>query len=157
MGWLTAIIFIPTIGAVLLWLLPSSNQRLLRTTAFLVMLADFIVSAPLFWAFDTTTWAFQFVEKARWVPSLGINYFIGLDGLSLLLVLLTTFLGPIVVLGSASVRKHLKGYFISMLLLQTGMIGTFLALDLFLFYVFWEVMLIPMYFLIGIWGGVERI
>ncbi len=155
--WLTAIVFIPTLGALLLLLLPSSNSRLLRTAALVVMLVDFIVSVPLFFAYDVSSSAFQFIERMAWVPAQGINYYLGMDGISLLLVLLTTFLGPIVVLGSAAVKKHLKGYFISLLILQTGMLGTFLALDLFLFYVFWEVMLVPMYFIIGIWGGVERI
>ncbi len=155
--WLTAIIFIPTLGALLLLVLPSTNGKLIRVVTFTVMLVDFVVSLPLFFAYNTNSAAFQFVEKFDWVPSLGISYHLGLDGISLLLVLLTTFLGPIVVLGSAGIKKSLKGYFASMLILQTGMIGTFLALDLFLFYVFWEVMLIPMYFLIGIWGGVERI
>ncbi len=155
--WLTAITFIPLLGALLLFFIPSGSSKAIRGGALVVMLVDFIISLPLFWAFDASSAAFQFVEKVAWIPTLGINYHIGLDGISLLLVLLTTFLGPIVVLGSASVTKHLKGYFISMLILQTGMLGTFLALDLFLFYIFWEVMLIPMYFLIGIWGGAERI
>jgi NADH-quinone oxidoreductase subunit M len=155
--WLTSIVFIPLLGALLLILVPSSKSALIRGWSFAVMLIGFIVSLPLFWAFDSTTAAFQFVEKTPWIQSLGINYHLGLDGISLLLVLLTTFLGPIAILGSGAISKHLKGYFISILLLQTGMLGTFLALDLFLFYIFWEVMLIPMYFLIGIWGGVERI
>ncbi|MBZ0264471.1 NADH-quinone oxidoreductase subunit M [bacterium] len=155
--WLSSIVFIPTLGALLFLLLPARSAKTLRNAALVVMLIDFVVSLPLFWMFDPSTSKFQFVEQAPWVPSLGINYHLGLDGISLLLVLLTTFLGPIVVLGSSAVTKHLKGYFISMLLLQTGMLGTFLSLDLFLFYIFWEVMLIPMYFLIGIWGGVERI
>jgi len=155
--WLTTIVFIPIIGALLLLLLPAAKQKLIRSMAMFVMLVDFAVSLPLFWMYDASTPAFQFVEKIPWIQSMGISYHFGLDGISLLLVLLTTFLGPIVVLGSSSIQKHLKGYFISMLVLQTGMLGTFLSLDLFLFYVFWEVMLIPMYFLIGIWGGVERI
>ena len=155
--WLSAIIFIPTIGALLLLAMPSSSGRTIRTVTFGVMLLDFLVSLPLFFRFDANTAAFQFIEKTPWVESLGISYHLGVDGISLLLVLLTTFLGPVVVLGSSGIQKHLKGYFISMLVLQTGMIGTFLALDLFLFYIFWEVMLIPMYFLIGIWGGIERI
>ncbi|MCB2210888.1 NADH-quinone oxidoreductase subunit M [bacterium] len=155
--WLTSIVFIPLLGALLLILVPASKSALIRGFSFVVMLIGFIVSLPLFWAFDASSAAFQFVEKVPWIPSIGINYHLGLDGISLLLVLLTTFLGPIVILGSGAIQKHLKGYFISILLLQTGMLGAFLALDLFLFYIFWEVMLIPMYFLIGIWGGLERI
>ncbi|MCB2197999.1 NADH-quinone oxidoreductase subunit M [bacterium] len=155
--WLSAIVFIPLLGSLLVLATPRSRQALVRGVAFTVMGIDFLVSLPLFWAFNSESAAFQFVEKASWIPSLGISYHMGLDGISLLLVLLTTFLGPIVVLGSSAVTKHLKAYFVSMLLLQTGMLGTFVALDLFLFYVFWEVMLIPMYFLIGIWGGDRRI
>ncbi len=155
--WLTAIVFIPTVGALLMLLVPSGNSKALRTTAFMIMLVDFFVSLPLYWAYDPSNASFQFVERASWIETFNIHYYLGLDGISLLLVLLTTFLGPIVVLGSSGITKSLKGYFACMLLLQTGMLGTFLALDLFLFYVFWEVMLIPMYFLIGIWGGIERI
>ncbi len=155
--WLTAIVFIPTLGALILALFPEAQKGLIRTVTLAVMLLDFLISLPLFFMFDASSPAFQFMESYEWVPSLGIKYVLGVDGISLLLVLLTTFLGPIVVLGSSSIKKSLKGYFASMLILQTGMLGTFLALDLFLFYVFWEVMLIPMYFLIGVWGGVERI
>lgn len=155
--WLSSIVFIPLIGALFFLLLPAKNDKVLRRAAFIVMMIDFLVSLPLFWLFDAGSPSFQYVEKVPWVQSLGINYYLGVDGLSLLLLLLTTFLGPIVVLGSAGIKKNLRGYFISMLLLQTGMLGTFVALDLFLFYIFWEVMLIPMYFLIGVWGGVERI
>lgn len=155
--WLSAIVFIPLLGSLLVLATPRSRSGLVRGVAFTVMVIDFLVSLPLFWAFSPDSAAFQFIEKVSWIPTMGISYHLGLDGISLLLVLLTTFLGPIVVLGSSSVTKHLKAYFVSMLLLQTGMLGTFLSLDLFLFYVFWEVMLIPMYFLIGIWGGAERI
>ncbi|MFH0881439.1 MAG: NADH-quinone oxidoreductase subunit M [bacterium] len=155
--WLSAIIFIPLVGALLMLLLPDGKSALLRGWALGVMIVGFLVSLPLFWMYDPNTADFQFIEKLAWIPSIGIQYHLGLDGISLLLVLLTTLLGPVVVFGSSGVTKHLKGYFISMLILQTGMLGTFLALDLFLFYIFWEVMLIPMYFLIGIWGGVERI
>ena len=99
----------------------------------------------------------QFVERFRWIPAYGIDYFVGIDGISLFLVLLTTFLGPIVILASWSISARVKEYLFFMLLLETGMLGAFVALDLFLFYVFWEVMLVPMYFLIGVWGGPRRI
>ncbi|MBS1262414.1 MAG: NADH-quinone oxidoreductase subunit M [Calditrichaeota bacterium] len=155
--WLTAIVFIPTIGVLVLLFAPPAREKFIRWWSFAVMTVGFLVSLPLFWLFDASTAAFQFIDKAPWIRSLGIDYHLGVDGISLLLVLLTTFLGPIVVLGSGSVTRHLKGYFISLLILQTGMLGAFVALDLFLFYVFWEVMLIPMYFIIGIWGGVARI
>ena len=99
----------------------------------------------------------QFVERFAWIRAYGIDYFVGVDGLSLFLVLLTTFLGPIVILASWSISARVKEYLFFMLLLETGMLGAFVALDLFLFYVFWEVMLVPMYFLIGVWGGPRRI
>jgi NADH-quinone oxidoreductase subunit M len=99
----------------------------------------------------------QLVESLRWMPSFGINYIVGIDGISLFLVLLTTLLTPIAILASWSVQDKVKEYLIFMLLLETGMLGAFVALDLFLFYVFWEVMLVPMYFLIGVWGGTRRI
>jgi len=155
--WLSTVVFIPLLGSLLLLAVPGSRKGVIRGVALAVMVIDFLVSLPLFWAVDATSSAFQFIEKAAWIPSLGISYHLGIDGISLLLVLLTTFLGPIVVFGSSGVTKHLKAYFVAMLTLQTGMLGTFLSLDLFLFYIFWEVMLIPMYFLIGIWGGTERI
>ena len=99
----------------------------------------------------------QLVESLRWMPNFGINYIVGIDGISLFLVLLTTLLMPIAILASWSVQDKVKEYLIFMLLLETGMLGAFVALDLFLFYVFWEVMLVPMYFLIGVWGGTRRI
>jgi NADH-quinone oxidoreductase subunit M len=99
----------------------------------------------------------QFVERLPWIPAYGIQYIVGIDGISLFLVLLTTVLMPIAILASWSIHDRIKEYLIAMLLLQTGMLGAFVALDLFLFYVFWEVMLVPMYFLIGVWGGTRRI
>jgi NADH-quinone oxidoreductase subunit M len=99
----------------------------------------------------------QFVEKLRWIPSFGINYHVGIDGISLFLILLTTFITPISILASWHITKSVKEYMIAMLVLETAMVGVFIALDLFLFFVFWELMLIPMYLLIGIWGGPRRI
>ena len=100
----------------------------------------------------------QFLEKIPWIPDWGISYQVGIDGISLFLVLLTTFLTPLAILSSwTAITKKIKEYMVFMLLLETGMLGVFIALDLFLFYVFWEAMLIPMYFLIGIWGGARRI
>ncbi len=156
---LTILLLIPTLGAGLLALLPRENARLVRLTAMVVTVAGFLISVFLFVWFDSTGADMQYVENVPWFRAGGINvaYHVGIDGISLLLVLLTTFLMPLAVLGSWSITKNLKWYMVSMLLLETGMLGVFVSLDLILFYVFWEVMLLPMYFLIGIWGGERRI
>ncbi|NIU61439.1 MAG: Fe-S-binding domain-containing protein, partial [Gammaproteobacteria bacterium] len=118
----------------------------------------FLLSVRLFLAFDPTRPGYQFVEQSQWLPEYGIHYFVGIDGISLLLVVLTTFLMPIVLLASWNdIQRSVKSYVFFMLFLETGMLGAFVSLNLFLFYVFWEVMLIPMYFIIGIWGGPRRV
>jgi NADH-quinone oxidoreductase subunit M len=123
-----------------------------------VGLLGFLVSLPLWFWFDRSAEGFQFVEKATWIPSIGVQYYFGADGISALLILLTTLLGAISILSSwTAITERVRQYYVFMLLLQTGMLGVFCALDMFLFYVFWEVMLVPMYFLIGIWGGARRL
>ncbi len=118
----------------------------------------FAFSLKLWFGFDPNDPGFQFVESFPWMPQLGISFNIGVDGISILLVLLTTLLLPVVVLAAWRLNiEHIKSLHISLLLLTTGMIGTFVALDLFLFYIFWEITLIPMYFIIGVWGGPRRI
>src|SRR5215510_10286800 len=120
--------------------------------------ATFLLSLLLFHRFDPTNPGFQFVERTPWLPEYGIHYFVGIDGISLFLVLLTTFLMPITLLASwHDIERSVKSYVFFMLFLETGMLGAFVSLNLFLFYVFWEVMLVPMYFIIGIWGGPRRI
>jgi NADH-quinone oxidoreductase subunit M len=158
MPLLSLIAFTPLIGAFFVSVMPRDNEAGVRSGAFLFSLPPFVLSLLLLLWFEPGNAAFQFVEYASWMPSLGIAYSIGIDGISLFLVLLTTFLMPIVILaGWGDVHKRIKEYMIFLLLMETGMIGAFVATDLFLFYVFWEVMLIPMYFLIGIWGGERRI
>ncbi len=156
---LTTILLLPAIGALLLALLPSGNQRALRLTALAVSTLTFVVSLWLLAGFDPASADMQFVRDVEWirVGDFAIHYHVGIDGISLFLVLLTTFLTPLSVLGSWSIERSLKGYMILMLLLETGMLGVFVALDLVLFYFFWEAQLIPMYFLIGVWGGERRI
>jgi len=155
---LSLITFLPLVGAFLLLLVGREQIRTLRNLAFLTSLATFVVSLWLPPAYDQSTAAVQFVERASWIPSIGVTYFFGLDGISLWLVLLTTFLSPISVLCSyESIKHRAKEYYIFLLILETGMLGVFLALDFFLFYVFWEVMLVPMYFLIGVWGSDRRL
>ena len=156
-GDLSLIIFLPMIGALVLLLIPRDLTQGLFKTALLFTTLTFIWSLKVLWHFDPAKGEMQFEERLAWIPTYGIEYLLGIDGISLFLVLLTTLLGPIVILASWTIFKKVKEYLIFMLLLETGMIGTFLALDLFLFYVFWEVMLIPMYFLIGVWGGPRRV
>lgn len=153
----SAIIFLPLLAGILLLFMAKEDEELARRFAFGVSLLTFVISLGLLWHFDNSTADFQFVERAQWIPDFGIQYYVGVDGISLFLVLLTTFLMPIVLLASWDVHKRVKEYLFFFLVLETGMIGALVALDLFLFYVFWEVMLIPMYFLIGVWGGTRRI
>ena len=155
---LTAVVFLPAAGAVLLLLFSESASKAAKWFAFAVAVLDFAVSLPLWTRFDAATPGFQFTEKASWVPSIGISYALGIDGISLVLILLTTLLTPVSLLFSVGhVEKSVRAFSISFLLLETGMLGSLAALDLALFYVFWEVMLVPMYFIIGIWGGARRI
>ena len=139
-------------------LLNKQNENAIKWVANLTALAGFLVSVPLWFWFDPSAADFQFVERAQWIPSLGAEYFLGIDGLSTLLILLTTMMGTIAVLSSwTAITERIKEYYIFLLLLQTGMLGVFMALDFFLFFVFWEVMLVPMYFLIGVWGSSNRL
>ncbi len=152
---LTVIVFLPMVGALLLLFLRSSEA--VRVVALITAVADFLLSLTLIPQFVTDRHALQFVERVRWIDVLGVDYYFGLDGLSFLLFLLTTFLGWIVILSSwTAVTERVKEYYVFFLLLQTGMLGTFCCLDFFLFYVFWEVMLVPMYFIIGVWGGPRK-
>jgi len=160
---LTVIIFLPIAGAVALLFFNGQSDRgkaALRWTAFIVALVNFLISIWAAVRFDLSPTApqFQFFFQCNWIPKWGASYAVGCDGMSLLLVLLTNLLGALAILSSFSaITRREKEYYILMLLLQAGCLGTFLALDLLLFYVFWELMLIPLYFLIGIWGSDERI
>jgi NADH-quinone oxidoreductase subunit M len=154
---LSLITFIPLAGVLLLLFLNRQSKELLRWVALVFMLADFVVSLYAYSLFDPSSAAMQLVENHIWVRDWGISYKIGIDGISLFLVLLTTLLGPIVILASwKDIKVRVKEFLISLLFLQVGMIGVFVSLDLFLFYVFWEIMLIPMYLLIGVWGNPAR-
>jgi NADH-quinone oxidoreductase subunit M len=154
---LSYITFAPLIGVAILLFLNRERQELLRWVAIITMLVDFALSLVMFAWFDPTSSVMQLMENRVWVRDWGISYKIGIDGISLFLVLLTTLLGPIVILASwKDITNRVKEFLICLLVLQTGMIGVFVALDLFLFYVFWEVMLIPMYLLIGVWGNPAR-
>lgn len=155
---LLATLLIPLLFAGIMMLVPAQSGKTHRLLALLGTGATFLVSLALWFQFDDANAGFQFVVDYPWIASLDAGFRFGLDGMSLLLVLLTTFIMPIAVLSSwPSIRDREKLYYIMMLVLQFGMIGVFMALDTFLFYVFWELVLIPMYFLIGIWGGKDRV
>ncbi len=155
---LSIITFVPLAGAVLLAFLPKDEAGQIRVIAFITSLVGFGVSLPLAWLYDRQAGGLQFQEHAPWIPSLGISYHLGADGIAIVLVLLTTFLAPIVIVSTwGSIHRRVKELMIAILILQTAMIGAFVALDLVLFYVFWELMLVPMYLIIGIWGSERRI
>jgi NADH-quinone oxidoreductase subunit M len=152
------VVFLPAVGALILAWLPRAREDAIKQSTLALTVATLLVSLPLYLRFNPLRPDYQFVELRRWMPSLGVSYHLGVDGISVLLVLLTTFLMPLAVLASwHSIESRWKEFGITMLLLETGMLGVFLALDLFLFYVFWEGMLVPMYLIIGIWGGANRV
>jgi NADH-quinone oxidoreductase subunit M len=155
--WLTLITFFPLLGGLVLLFVPGAARETIRRLTLVISLIELALSLPLFFWFDSARSGMQFLERHEWIQSPPILYQMGMDGLSLVLVLLTTFLMPFSVLASWTIQHRVKEFFFMLLVLQTGMLGVFLALDLFLFYVFWEVMLIPMYFLIGVWGHERRL
>jgi NADH-quinone oxidoreductase subunit M len=155
---LSIVTFFPLVGILVILFVNKAADKLLKGIGFATMLLEFFISIPLWTAFNSESPKIQFAEMIPWLPDLGINYHLGIDGISLLLIMLATFLGPIVILSIwHAIEKRAKEFVISMLFMQTAMIGTFVSLNLFLFYVFWELMLVPMYLIIGIWGGPRRI
>jgi NADH-quinone oxidoreductase subunit M len=153
LSWMT---FFPVIGAAVIAFIPSDRKEVIKTVAASAAAVPLILAVQVFMNFDRGSSAFQFVEHYTWIKSFNIEYFIGIDGLSVPMVLLTALLSFLCIFASWSIEKAVKGYFALFLILEAGMFGVFVALDFFLFYVFWEVMLLPMYFLIGIWGGPRR-
>src|SRR3984885_5966352 len=159
---LSIILFTPLVGALVLLFVPKENKDAIRWIANFFALAGLLVSiplVPLFWEqrFEP---GFKFIEGAagNWIPSIGAGYMLGIDGISFLLIMLTTLLGWISILSSwTAIETRVKEYYIWFLVLQSGMLGVFMALDFFLFFVFWEAMLVPMYLLIGIWGGPRKL
>ncbi len=153
---LSIVLFTPLAGLLVLLLIPSSNTRAIRLWANVTALIGFLVSIPLVTNFDSGK-DYQFEERASWIPTLGASYHIGIDGLGLLLVMLTTLIGVVAILSSwNAIQIRTKEYYAFFLLLQTGMLGVFMSLDFLLFFIFWETVLVPMYFIIGIWGGPRR-
>ena len=154
--WLTVVTFAPLAGGVLLLAVPRRARHLFRWWALVVSLGAFGLSLGMLARFHTGDAGYQMVEQASWIPSLGVNYVMGVDGISLFMVLLTTFLTPIAVLASWNVEREPRAYFFAFLLLETATIGAFLALDLLLFFFFFEGLLFPMYLIVGGWGGRRR-
>ena len=155
--WLTIITFFPLLATASLLVLRSDDHANIRRFALAISIAEFILSLGLLRYFDSANPDYQFVEFHNWIGD-SIHYHLGVDGISLFLVLLTTFLTPVSILCSwESIKENVKGFFVAILVIETAMIGVFLSLDLFLFFVFWELTLIPMYFMIGMWGHERRI
>ena len=150
---LSLVIWLPIIGGLLvLAVAKSNNNSAVRWLSLLVALLTFLISIPLYTGFDTTTYQMQFMEKLLWVPAFNINYYLGIDGISMPLILLTTFATVLVIIAGWEVIQYKVGQYMACFLIMEGlMIGVFSALDAILFYVFWEGMLIPMFLIIGIW------
>src|SRR5215469_12887836 len=155
---LSVLIFFPAIGALALMMLRGDDHKFIRSIAMLVSTAEFVFSLLLLRGVTTGSSGYQLEEFAQWIPAPPIHYHLGVDGISMFLVILTSFLTPISVLASwSSIQKRVKEFFVMLLLLEVAVVGVFLALDMFLFFLFWELMLIPMAFLIGIWGHERRV
>ncbi|HMK60325.1 MAG TPA: NADH-quinone oxidoreductase subunit M [Dissulfurispiraceae bacterium] len=155
---LSTIIFFPILGAIIVLLMRRSNEKQIKWTALIVSLITFLLALPLYTNFNKSTAAMQFVERSTWIRSWSIEYFIGVDGISVLFVLLSALLTILCVTVSwTSITDRTKEFYASLLLIEGSMIGVFCSLDMFLFYIFWEAMLIPMYLLIGVWGGPNRV
>src|ERR1700692_406908 len=160
---LSIILFTPLVGALILLFVPKENKDAIRWIANFFALGGFLISLPLvpmFWSQMQSADRFKFIEGTpnNWIPSIGAGYVVGIDGISFLLIMLTTLLGWISILSSwTAIENRVKEYYVWFLILQTGMLGVFMALDFFLFFVFWEAMLVPMYLLIGIWGGPRKL
>lgn len=155
---LTYLLFTPIIGALIILFMKDSQARIIRIFGFVVSIFAFIISLFSYFYYNYSNPDFQFVHKVSWISNLDVSYHVGADGISVLLILLTTFITPLTLLSSwKAIQKKVKLFTMMMLLLEAGMLGVFISLDMFLFYIFWEAMLIPMYFIIGIWGGDRRI
>ena len=148
--------FLPLLGAVAILFIPKREAGAVKAVAATAAFLPLLLAVKLFLGFDRGMAGPQFLERHPWIPGFHVEYFLGVDGLSLPIVLLTALLSFLCILASWKIETGVKGYFGLFLLLETGMMGVFCALDFFLFYVFWEVMLLPMYFLIGLWGGPRR-
>ncbi len=153
---LSLILFLPAAAALVIFFLPKDEVKLIRWTALLMSLIPLALTVYLWLGFDPNAIGYQFEEKYTWYEAIGSSLHLGVDGLSLTMVLLTTFLTPLALLASFSIKDRVKAYMILFLFLETGMLGVFMAVDLLIFFVFWEIGLVPMYFLINQWGSANR-
>src|SRR5512141_3338345 len=155
---LNFVVWLPIAGMLAIALIPASQENMVRQVTLWLMILQFVLTALLYVNFDAAATGLQFETRVPWIESWGVNYHIGLDGINVLLVLLTAFLGPLVVWGAfTAIRKDVKLFYAMVFFIQFAMLGTFVAQDLFVFYLFWETMLIPMFLMIGLWGGERRI
>ncbi|GBE37403.1 NADH-quinone oxidoreductase subunit M [bacterium BMS3Bbin07] len=155
---LSTLIFLPVFGGLLMLLIGRNQEGVVKWTALIFSTLTLVLSLPLFTEFDKTTYMMQFVERKSWIPDWGIEYYVGVDGISVLFVLLSALITILCVLISwNSIKIKVKEFYVSLLLIEGAMIGVFCSLDLFLFYIFWEAMLIPMFLIIGVWGGPRRV
>jgi NADH-quinone oxidoreductase subunit M len=153
---LTIILFFPVLAALVIWIIPSDQVRTIRWTALIATLVPLVVSVYVWLMFDPNRAGFQFVERYEWYDAINSSFKVGVDGLSLTMVLLTTILAPLAILASFNITERVKAYMMLFLFLEMGMLGVFLSLDLLIFFVFWEIGLVPMYFLINQWGSANR-
>ena len=153
---LSLVTFIPLLGGIVVLMMSNENEKAVKAVSTVFSGISFVFSVLLVIAFNRVIPGFQFIERASWIPQINVWYYVGVDGISITMVFLTALLSFVSVIGSYGIKDRVKQYFALFLLLQTAMTGVFMALDFFLFYVFWEAMLVPMYFLIGIWGGPRR-
>jgi len=155
---LSTVIFLPVFGGLLMLLIGRNQESVVKWTALFFSTLTLVLSLPLFTEFDKTTYMMQFVERKPWIPAWGVEYYVGIDGISVLFVLLSALITILCVLISwNSVKIKVKEFYVSLLLIEGAMIGVFCSLDFFLFYIFWEAVLIPMYLIIGVWGGPRRV
>ncbi len=155
---LTTVIFLPIVSSLLILMIRRQRADIIRLIALFVTVVTFLLSLPMFTHFDKTAHSMQFVERSEWIPSWNIQYYLGVDGISILFVFLCGLLGILCVLISwNAIREKIKEFYLSLLLIQGAMTGVFCSLDFFLFYIFWEAMLIPMFLIIGVWGGPRRV
>ncbi|MCB0026794.1 MAG: Fe-S-binding domain-containing protein, partial [Anaerolineales bacterium] len=156
-SFLTLLIFSPLAAAVILLFVPDDERRVIKRLAFVLSLVPLVMSLVLWFSYDRSTPGFQFAQQARWFESIGSTYHVAVDGISLPMVLLTTILTPLAILASWDIKDRLKWFMMLFLGLESAMLGLFLSLDLIIFFIFWEIGLVPMYFLIRIWGGADRV
>ena len=153
---LSALVFSPLVGLLLILFIPRENRSAIRWVALVTSLVPVLLVALMWARFDYAAHGMQFVEKYPWIPSVGVSYYLGADGISFPMLLVTALVTTLAILTSFTIEDRVKEFMALMLLLETGMLGVFVALDYFLFYIFWELVLVPMYFIIGIWGGPRR-